>query len=782
MAQEGGEVVITDSNRRRAFVASRTRQSVGATLAAGEDLSEDGALLDPFDRGSDAQTVAVYRGARHVRAPSSPQIAQFPEQRPFAAFDRDPATHWLTDPTLEGDRHWVEIRLPERRDVDRVDVLPHPDPRATVTEVEVGDREFRINPGWNRLEVGLRDVDRVRVLITDQRTTGDDAGSAGGFAEIRIPGVRVRELLRPPVLAERALARRDLNRTGLTYLLSRTTADEPFRRSPAPPPPPLRGDRAEAEAALVRGAQDAETGLSRVISPPAARSWAADAWVTVAPEAPDPTLDRLTGTRARGARFASSGRFEGRPGFRASSAFDGDPTRPWVAPWFEGRQAWIEWTTPVQRTLRRLALQPGPTRARRPARVRLVVDGAAGPPLSVERGGEVVPPRAVRGRSFRLEVLGVRPGGTAPAIAIGELRGPGVPRARVPREGRLRSGCFIRLPSGAPAGDSPVVAGTVGGRRVALVPSGGIGGLDAGRPLRARQCGGPVALPAGEQEVHVPPGLFRVHTLRLRSAAPAPAPLARGGGRVLDPGETGRGEHDGVKVDVDGPSWLVLAESYNRGWRASCDGRDLGEPEVLDGFANAWRVDRPCRDVEFAFAPQRLVNVGYGLGALACLVLLGVLLLRRPRRIPHAPPEPIAVDDRSRRLPLRRAAVAGLAVGAVLGFVFALRAGLVIAPAVALILWRGLTPRQLLLAAGALLVIVVPLLYLLFPAEDRGGYNTDYAVEHLGAHWVAVGAVVLLILALSSTLAGAIRPAAERRRQSSSTPTAARTTSDTSAA
>ena len=87
----------------------------------------------------------------------------------------------------------------------------------------------------------------------------------------------------------------------------------------------------------------------------------------------------------------------------------------------------------------------------------------------------------------------------------------------------------------------------------------------------------------------------------------------------------------------------------------------------------------------------------------------------------------------------------------------------------------------LILAAGALLAIVVPALYLLFPADDRGGYNTDYAAEHLGAHWVAVGAVVLLILALAAVLAGAVERSPRRLRRRS-TPTAARTTSDTSAA
>ena len=74
-----------------------------------------------------------------------------------------------------------------------------------------------------------------------------------------------------------------------------------------------------------------------------------------------------------------------------------------------------------------------------------------------------------------------------------------------------------------------------------------------------------------------------------------------------------------------------------------------------------------------------------------------------------------------------------------------------------MILWRGVSTRTLILAAGALLTIVVPALYLLFPADDRGGYNTEYASEHLGAHWVAVAAIVLLAIALWRTLKTASR-------------------------
>jgi arabinofuranan 3-O-arabinosyltransferase len=306
------------------------------------------------------------------------------------------------------------------------------------------------------------------------------------------------------------------------------------------------------------------------------------------------------------------------------------------------------------------------------------------------------------------------------------------------------------------------------GRRLALRPHGTVAALDAGLPLRATACG-PLALPGGKVVLHVASGVFRPLVLGLSSPAPSPiVRAARLAGRVTDPGRMGRGTYKGVRIQVSAPSWLVLGESYNRGWRAECNGRSLGKPSVIDGFANGWRVSPGCTRVSLSFAPQKAVWWGYAIGALACLVLLVLMVVRRPRRSDTAEPrEPIEPDDRPWRLPAREALLAGAAAAVVFGFVFALRAGVVIGPVTALVLWRGMSARAMILIAGALLAVVVPLIYVIFPATDRGGYDPAYPVERLGAHWVTVGAVVLLVFALARTFSRASRatrargPAAE---------------------
>jgi hypothetical protein len=53
-----------------------------------------------------------------------------------------------------------------------------------------------------------------------------------------------------------------------------------------------------------------------------------------------------------------------------------------------------------------------------------------------------------------------------------------------------------------------------------------------------------------------------------------------------------------------------------------------------------------------------------------------------------------------------------------------------------------------------LLVVVVPALYLVLPRAPQG-YETNWAVDHIAPHWVAVVAVSALGASLFRTLAAA---------------------------
>src|SRR4051794_6318979 len=330
-ARDGGTIVVSDSNRRRVFVVSRMQQNTGATLAAGDAISEDAATLDPFvERGSDSQTVAVFHGARSISAPFSPGYSQFPEHRPFAAFDGDPRTAWFGDRALDPSRHVVQITFTAPRNVDHIDVLPRNEAGARTVAVVVNGQRFALGRSWTHLRLGLHNVPQLHLKVIGAKT---GSASAGGLAEVRIPGVHVTESLRPPLLAERALAGADLRKATLEYSFTRSSGDKPFERSDSAGVrvDQLVKDPSKLEHLRVQGAGDEEVGIDRVISPPAARTYDVSAWMSATPEAADSALDRLVG--ARGLTADSSGRFEGKPGYRASSAVDGDPATAWIAPW-----------------------------------------------------------------------------------------------------------------------------------------------------------------------------------------------------------------------------------------------------------------------------------------------------------------------------------------------------------------------------------------------------------------------------------------------------------------
>ena len=564
---------------------------------------------------------------------------------------------------------------------------------------------------------------------------------AGGIRELRIPGVHVREALRPPVLAERALAGRDLDGTGLTYLFERTAGDDPFRRDPR---------RGSAGAVLVRDRQDGERGLERVIAPPAARAWRADGWGTV--DARRRTA-RSTRWRARAAAtFESSGRFEGR---RASAlervrrlaaaldrvvarrahrvaGVDRARSRPPCASCASSRRArrcvgrpWCGWSATMPRRRRWRSPRTAAWSSREP----------------------------LRGRTFRLEILRAAfPAGASGvarqrrAVGIREITGAGVPIARVPRRGRVRSRC----------GD---LAGHARPARVRLRADATIADLDAGRPLRLRSCGAAADLPAGEARLSMPPGTLSPYLLRLRSPAPdPPATAAAVPGRVLDSGTAERDARTGVRLECASPPGSCSASPTATRWRASCDGRDLGAPVPVDGFAMGWRVPARLRAREMAFAPDSLVRAGYLVSLPFLLAMLGLVIVRRAARAGAA----ASTSSRSRRPSACRARAGARrsrsSRARVLGFVFAARAAPLIAAGTFLILWRGVGVRGLVARRGRAAAVAVPVLTLAIGVEDRGGYNPEYAQVRIAVHWVTAAAVILLVLALARVLGAARRP------------------------
>jgi arabinofuranan 3-O-arabinosyltransferase len=758
-AGQGGTFVVSDTNRRQAFLASRPRGDVGPVLPPSEGISADGALLDPWLGFPGFETVQRLGGdVKSVTAPASPQVTQFPERRPFAALDGDTSTAWMADRALEKPRHRLTVNFTAPRDVAAIDLMPYSDSRGVVKRVTVNGRAFPVRRGWNHLTLGLRGARSLTVVLTKVTEPDDANGGAGGIRELKVPGLRVSEALRPPTFVEDTLRGRDLSGAGLDYLFQRTTTDVP-------------GDQrryvGERGAGLLRDAQDAEDQLSRTIDPPAARRYAVDAWATVDPRTPDDVLDgieRGIGGRTDLPLVTSSSRFEGKPRYRGSGAFDGG-SRAWIGQWIAGRPAWLRWSMKAPATVRSFVVRPAGVVVRQPTVVALTVDGRRGPNVRVGPSGLVTLPRAVRGRTFRLDVVAARfPAGASAfarqrrAVGIGEVVGAGIPAAvPVPRGGRLA------LPCGS-------AAVRVGGTTVSLGGTVDRDALDAGRPVRLRGgCAGEgaVAVAAGPTAIVGLDQPLRVDALRMASAAPSGAAAPASTGRVTAFGDAGPGHRDGVEVAVDASSWLVLDESYDQHWQATCDGRSLGEPRPMQGYANAWPVDRGCTDVDFTYGLQKAAVGGYVVslvGGLALLVvaLLGFGVRRRRRREEDAAPLPFVLPPAGRRprVALPRAVAYAVVPAVVIAGAFGLRAGAVAFVALVAIWALGIGDRVLAIAAGVLLGIGMPLVYVWVAAfgpdhEGRGGNATDFGANRLAAHWMALAGLILLAVVLWRTLSRA---------------------------
>jgi membrane protease YdiL (CAAX protease family) len=106
-------------------------------------------------------------------------------------------------------------------------------------------------------------------------------------------------------------------------------------------------------------------------------------------------------------------------------------------------------------------------------------------------------------------------------------------------------------------------------------------------------------------------------------------------------------------------------------------------------------------------------------------------------------------------MPLPRAAAIALVLTIPLALLFAKRTSVVIFPALTLILWRGIGAQVLTAAAALLIGVAVPLFYVIASPIDRGGFNFEYSLQTINAHWIAEGALVLLMVACWRTIADA---------------------------
>jgi arabinofuranan 3-O-arabinosyltransferase len=733
-------LVITDTNRKRAARWGTVRDNRGYTEGADEeplvvDPSDNRMPLFP-DAPASAFTTVEQRGVKRIAASAyGNPVSYTPADRPANAFDGDRTTAWVVGAL--GPVGGRRLLLEPSREVttDHIDIVQADQGPRRITELGVyldgkkvldapiDDRS--LSPKGQRIEFGGSHRFARLELVIQRDSAGRRPSYADqngvGLAEVRVADVRVKEFVKLPSHLLDAAQEAGEGGRPLTILLTRLRANpqEPFAR-------------------------DVEPRLVRTFEAPAEYAMALHGTARVHANIADAALDRLVGGRA-GVQVRSSGRLAGAIDGRASLTVDGDDRTAWTNHFGEQVGAWVEVERDVAATIDHLdlrVLDDGDHSV--PTRVTITNEQGESRSLEVPAATTTLRFAPLTGRVTRLTIDAVRPVTTtdwfskAPAtmpVAIAEL------------------------------GIAPLAptAGSLGGCRDDLLT------LD-GAPIpvevagdRLTTCGGvPFQLTPGKHDLETAPGAetgIDIDQLALSVGEPAVARPAADPGARTEITAKGRVSFD-VDVRADEPTWLVLGQSWSPGWKATIDGKDLGEPVLVDGYANGWLVD-PGPDgsvtVALRWTPQRIVWAGLGASVLGLLLCLGVLVgsLIGGRRVAAATgavgPAEVAVRARpllaGPAVPWARAVAVSVGVAVLAALLVHPLVGLATLP-VALAALRlpqgravGVLAVALLGAAGAFTVLRQARRHL---QADFGW--ADYFRPAHNLAWAALVALVVLVL------------------------------------
>jgi len=657
----GADLVVTDTNRRQAEQFGTVGGNFGYTEQAGEkplvpDDRDARLPLFPASAGDASKTVALQQGVKSVQASGyGNSITYAPENRPDQAMDGDLRTAWTVAAFDNPVGQYLRITLDHPLTTDTVNLVQplYGSNNRWITRATLRfdgrHEETAVLGASSRTAAGQTVTFPTRTFTTLQITI--DATSAGnrtsysglsgvGFAEVRLPGQQVHEVVRMPEdLLSAAGAASQSHR--LTIVMTRQT------NAPVPP------------------ATDPEVDIARTFTLPTARTFSVSGTAELSALVPDDVLDRLLGTTVPGLVAAySSGRLPGDVSGRTSTTLDGNLSDVWSPGLGPQAGNWLEYDLVRPITFDHLSLA-------------MVTDGRHSVPTSitVSAGGQSrtvpLPPLvdktqawstqtvavsfpALTGANVRVTFDSVRPVSDLDyysdsqielPIGIAEMGIPGMSRA-VPGPTQLPAPCRSDLL-------------TVDGSPVPITVTGPTESAQSLGALEVKGCGSAangITLGPGPHVVQTQPGFppgvdVDIDSLVLDSAPGGSALATTPSGRV-QPTQSGPAPRltvvhfsaTSAKVLVHDPKvpfWLVLGESTNAGWHATtASGMDLGAPQLIDGYANGWLVtpSRAGTDmvIMLQWTPQRLVWIALvvsGTAIVLCIALAAVApRRRRPRR------------------------------------------------------------------------------------------------------------------------------------------------------
>ena len=204
--RDGAGLVLTDTNRRRAWDINRVTNATSATLSADADIDAgNGATVTLWPDHPSKQTVTELLGASRIEA-DQPAFGLHPYGRPGQAFDGDPTTAWQTGglSTAAGDA--VTLVLERPTVISKVSVTPLASAPSRVSAVSVQVGATRVvqpipagTTGAISVPIRPTRADRVTVTILSQTRGSNPVG----LSEVAVDDITVREVTRLPRTLDR---------------------------------------------------------------------------------------------------------------------------------------------------------------------------------------------------------------------------------------------------------------------------------------------------------------------------------------------------------------------------------------------------------------------------------------------------------------------------------------------------------------------------------------------------------------------------------------------------
>jgi arabinofuranan 3-O-arabinosyltransferase len=598
----GVHIVLTDSNRRRAWNFRRTGVDYSATLGPDESFHSDGDLsFGLFGDDPTTQTVALLSGARSVTATGYGSVfGAIPWEQPAFAFDGNRHSAWLAGGLGGAIGQAVTIQFDHPRRVSRVTLRPVLGGHRQIATVQIragsATTSVDLPAGQGRLVADLPNPTRASSLTVTVTGIRGSGVNAVGFWGIDVPGVRVRTFARLPLSFDRAA--RGLDAAGRAAL-ARTPLDVVMVREAGSAATPF---------------DDEEPNLDRQFTLPDSRTMTFDGAARLSPTLPDDAVDRVVGL-SPGVVATSSSRTAITT--RSSAALDGNPATAWI-PDGDPLGQYMDVRFPGA-MLQEIAVTQGePFTGRFIASVDLSLNG--GLPVRRRLGAGTTVLGFPRQRVHEVRMTITKIGGTGGSVRVKEMHLGGLTVGSAGARTPL-SGC--------------VPGFKVDDREVLMRSTGTFGQLAAGLPVAVEPCGGEdLSLGAGAHRI-TQVLAWQLDELHLSSGKPAasdsePAPP--------DAPELEVESSTPTRTVIatrgsDAPYYLVLGQGYDPRWRASMDGTSLGRPILLDGYSVGWIVRAPGpHRFTVAFGPQRWMNASMALSLVALVVIVALLIPRRRRR------------------------------------------------------------------------------------------------------------------------------------------------------